>query len=254
MKTLLLLGVAACAVCAAPAVAEAQEFSATGCYVGVHGGYGFGRDRNGFGAVIDNGSPVGSGDPTNAESGPYHHNTDGVVLGGQLGCNYEVLPSWVVGLEGEGWWSDVKGARTILEDFTDPGSFTRFRSQNRADGAISGRIGFILEESLIYAKAGIDWGAFRYVEQHDDFPFTNNPACAPVCTVTFNKTRAGLLLGAGWEFQFAPDWTSKFEYDYISFGPQRVPYPAGDNAPALQSFVVHDNQSIVKVGFNYQIY
>jgi outer membrane immunogenic protein len=248
MRKLFLLGTAVCAVCAVPAFAEAQEFAATGCYVGVHAGYGFGRDRNTFGTVIDNGLP-----DVPAEAGPYHHNTNGIVLGGQLGCNYEVLPSWVVGLEGEGWWSTVRGSRTTPEDAADPGSFTRFRSQNRGDGAISGRLGYVIEESLIYAKVGSDWGAFRYVEQHDDFPTTNNLACAPVCTVTFSRTRAGLLLGAGWEFQFAPDWTSKFEYDYINFGPQRVPYPSTSNSLALQSFVVHDNESIVKVGFNYQI-
>jgi outer membrane immunogenic protein len=247
MRKLLLLGVAAAAIGATSTIAQA-DFVGTGFYAGVQAGYGFGRDRNGFGAVIDNGSP-----DVPSEAGPYHHNTDGVVLGGQLGFNWEFLPSWVLGLEGEGWWSAVRGSRTTREDAADPGSFTRFRSQNRADGAISGRIGFVLEESLIYAKAGIDWGAYRYVEQHDDFGGVNNAACNPVCTVTFSKTRAGLLLGAGWEFQFAPDWTSKFEYDYINFGPQRVPYPAAGQTVAPTSFVVHDNESIVKVGFNYQI-
>lgn len=249
MKKLLLAGVAAAAMCTMPAVANA-EFVGTGFYAGLQAGYGFGRDRNAFGTVIDNGSP-----DIPAEAGPYHHNTNGLVLGGQAGFNWEVLPSWVVGIEGEGWWSTVRGSRTTPEDndVVDPATFTRFRSQNRGDGAVSGRLGFILDDSLIYAKAGIDWGAYRYVEQHDDFGSVNNPACNPVCTVTFSKTRAGLLLGAGWEFQFAADWTSKFEYDYINFGPQRVPYPAAGQAPASQSFVVHDNESIVKVGMNYQI-
>ena len=247
MKILLLAGVAAAAMCTMPTVAQA-DFAGTGFYAGVQAGYGFGRDRNGFGAVIDNGSPDFA-----AEAGPYNRNTDGVVLGGQLGFNWEVLPSWVLGIEGEGWWSDVKGSRTTPEDGADPGSFTRFRSQNRGDAAISGRLGFIVDESLIYGKVGIDWGAFRYVEQHDDFPTTNNLACAPVCTAVFSKTRAGMLFGLGWEFQFAPDWTSKFEYDYINYGPQRVPYPSTSNSPALQSFVVHDATNIVKVGFNYQI-
>jgi outer membrane immunogenic protein len=250
MKTLLLLGAAAAALCTTPTIAQA-DFVGTGFYAGVQAGYGFGRDRNTFGTVIDQ-NPDGL--DFAAEAGPYHHNTDGIVLGGQLGFNWEFLPSWVLGLEGEGWWSDVKGAHTVPEDSLpggDPGTLTRLRSQNRADGAISGRLGFILDESLIYAKAGIDWGAFRYVEQHDDFPTFNS--CHPFCTVTFDKTRAGLLLGAGWEFQFAPDWTSKFEYDYINFGPQRVPYPETDNAPGFRSFVVHDNESIVKVGFNYQV-
>ena len=177
-----------------------------------------------------------------------------MILGGQLGFNWEVLPSWVVGIEGEGWWSQVNGSHTVPEDnlpFGDPGTLTRFRSQNRGDGAISGRLGFILADSLIYGKVGIDWGAYRYVEQHDDF--ASPGPCNPFCTVVFSKTRAGLLLGAGWEFQFAPDWTSKFEYDYINFGPQRVPYPGLGNSLANQSFVVHDNESIVKVGMNYQI-
>lgn len=247
MNKLFLAGVAIAALCTAPGIAHA-DFAGTGFYAGVQGGYGFGRDRNAFGTVIDNGTP-----DFPSESGPYHRNTDGVILGGQLGFNWEVLPSWVLGLEGEGWWSDVKGARTILEDAADPGSFTRFRFQNRGDGAISGRLGFILDDSLIYGKVGVDWGAFRYVEQHDDFPTTNFAGCVPVCTAVFDKTRAGMLFGIGWEFQFASDWTSKFEYDYINYGPQRVPYPSTSNSPALQSFVVHDVTNIVKVGFNYMV-
>src|SRR5215471_8278033 len=118
----LLLGVAAAALCTAPTIAQA-DFAGTGFYAGVQAGYGFGRDRNTFGTVIDNGSP----DFPALEAGPYHHNTDGIVLGGQLGFNWQFLPSWVVGLEGEGWWSGVRGSRTTLEDAADPGSFTRFR-------------------------------------------------------------------------------------------------------------------------------
>src|SRR5260370_19014687 len=96
MKKLLLFSAAACAVCAAPSFADAQGFTATGCYVGVHVGYGLGRDRNAFGTVIDNGSPEFA-----PEAGPHHHNTTGLVLGGPLRCNHDALPHSVGGLESQ---------------------------------------------------------------------------------------------------------------------------------------------------------
>src|ERR1700681_265126 len=77
-------------------------YSWTGCYVGAHAGYGWGRDKNDFGRAIATDPTEIEGFP--AEFGPFDHNTNGGVVGGQVGCNYQT-GNWVVGVEGELWWS-----------------------------------------------------------------------------------------------------------------------------------------------------
>jgi outer membrane protein OmpA-like peptidoglycan-associated protein len=246
MKKALLIGCAAAALCAAtPAFAQDVQLNWTGFYLGIHGGYGWGKDKNAFGTVIDNGSP----DNAANEAGPYNHSTNGGLAGGQLGFNYEFDSNVVIGAEGDFSWAGISGRRTTPEDGADPGTFTSFSSRNRWDGDITGRLGYAWDPSLFYVKAGISWGNFNYKETHDDFPTTNS--CAPVCTAAFSNTRSGLLLAAGWEVQFADNWTSKIEYDHIDYGSTRIPYPSTSNSTARQSFRLSDHENVIKVGINY---
>jgi outer membrane protein OmpA-like peptidoglycan-associated protein len=246
MKKYFVASAAAAALFAAtPTLAQDVQFNWTGVYIGAHGGYGWGGDHNAFGTVIDNGSVDFA-----PEVGPYNHSTNGGLVGGQLGFNYQ-FDNLVIGAEGDFSWAGISGRHIVPEDSADPGSFTAFRSRNRWDGDITGRLGYAWDESLFYAKAGISWGNFNYVEQHDDFPTTNNSACNPVCTAAFSSTRSGLLLGGGWEFHFAENWTSKFEYNHIDYGSARIPYPSTSNSLALQHFRVSDHENVVKVGINY---
>ena len=128
----------------------------------------------------------------------------------------------------------------------DPGTFSRFESRNLWNGDVALRFGYAVDRNLLYGKVGAAFGSFRYTETHDDFPVDN--ACNS-CSVSFTNTRAGLLLGAGWEYAFTNNWTAKVEYDYINYGSANIPYP---NASAtIQSFPVHDTVNIVKVGVNY---
>ena len=119
MKKLLLSGVAIAALAAIssanaadlgqrpvykapPVVAPVPVFTWTGCYIGAHGGFGWGRDHNDFGVAVASGGTEG-GEPGffPQEFGPFNHNTSGGVAGGQVGCNYQFAANWVVGVEGE---------------------------------------------------------------------------------------------------------------------------------------------------------
>jgi outer membrane immunogenic protein len=81
-------------------VAAPAAFSWTGCYIGGHGGYGWGRNRNNFNDAIRS-DPTEGGETFAAEFASFDHNTNGAVLGGQAGCNYQFQQNWVVGVEGE---------------------------------------------------------------------------------------------------------------------------------------------------------
>jgi len=241
---------------APPIVAPA--FSWTGCYIGAHAGYGWGRNTNEFGNAVASGVTENEGFP--AEFGPFNHNTSGGVAGGQLGCNYQTASNWVIGVEGELFWSGIRGSFTAPEDGADPGQFSRFESSNRWDGDLALRAGFVSGMNLFYGKAGVAVGSFKYTEWHDDFPtvhscFLINPASPLTCSATVTNTRAGLLLGAGWEHAFTTQWSFKVEYDYFNYGSHNIPYPSGGPFGALiQSFPVKDTKQIVQVGVNFKFY
>ena len=69
-------------------------YSWTGCYVGVHGGYAWGRKR-----VYDD---------AGIEAEDARHNVDGSIVGGQVGCNVQ-RDRWVFGVEGQAAWADIDG-------------------------------------------------------------------------------------------------------------------------------------------------
>ena len=242
-------------------VAAPAAFSWTGCYIGAHAGYGWGRNKNDFGTAVRSGATEEPGPAFDSEFGPFDHNTRGGVLGGQAGCNYQFQQNWVVGIEGELFWSGLKGSFTAPEDgggVGDPGTFTQFESRNRWDADLALRLGYTWGRSLLYGKAGVAIGNFNYIETHDDFPTTHScPGVAFVgnqfingqCSVSFSKTAPGLLLGVGWEYAFTNNWSGKVEYNYINFGSFNLPYP--NAAAPIQSFSVHETKHIVKVGVNY---
>jgi outer membrane immunogenic protein len=238
----------------------APAFNWNRCYVGGHVGWGWGRDKNDFGIAVASGPTENEGFP--AEFGPFDHNTKGGVAGVQAGCNHLWAPNWLVGIEGEAFWSGIKGSATAPEDFTDPGAFSAFESRNLWDLDIALRLGvlFNANNDLLYVKAGGVLGRFRYTETHDDFPTVHGcPLIAGpgvgTCSVTLNQTVPGLLVGVGWEHVlFLPHWTFKAEWDYMNFGSHNVSYPSAAPAPLvppMQQFAVRDTKSIIKVGVNF---
>jgi len=255
-----------------PDVAAAQPFN--GCYVGAHSGFGWGQNTNDFGKAVRSGPTEELASAFDFEFGPFNHPTSGGVFGVQGGCQTRIpIPNGplLIGVEGELFWSGIKGGYTAKEDLFfppppfppgtgagDPGTFSRFESRNLWDADIALRVGWVVNPFLLYGKLGLALAQFSYTETHDDFPTTH--ACPglvfvggmPIngqCSVSFTQTRLGLLLGIGAEWAFTNHWTAKVEYDYIDYGCNSLPYPSA--AAAIQSFSVCDTKQIVKVGLNF---
>jgi outer membrane immunogenic protein len=222
-------------------VMAAPVFSWTGCYLGAHGGYGWGQNRNSFGDAVFASEGF---DGTGAEFADQSHDTNGGVAGGQIGCNYQFPNQFVIGAEANFGWSGIKGSHIIAEDGADPGLVSGFGTQNRWNTDISARFGYAVDRSLFYGKAGVAWGGFRYSETQDDFAICPGTAC----TVSVDNTRVGYLLGAGYEYAFAPNWSAKIEYNYINYGSSTIPYA---NFRAFQTVSVKDTVNVIKVGVNY---
>ena len=172
----------------APVVVQAPAFSWTGCYVGAHAGGGWYRS-----SYTDNSSDQGG---------------TGWVGGAQAGCNYQVR-QFVIGLEGEYWWSGLRTENTTSESGVTFSSVAR----NRSDWDIALRMGVTFDRALFYGKLGVATGRLDY-NTFDNFGGE----------VTFSETGTsrpnGLLVGVGLEYAVTDQWSAKIEYNYINFGNQ----------------------------------
>jgi outer membrane immunogenic protein len=218
------------------------------CYFGAHGAYGWGTNQNDFNKAIAS-DPTEGGEGFPAEFASFDHNTKGWGLGAQAGCDFQFSGAWLVGAEGEFMWSNINGQHTNPEDGSDPGDFSRFKSDNRWDADIALRLGHTWSQDLLYGKVGAVFGNFRYRETHDDFPTTHACGGTGTCSVSESDTRTGLLLGVGWEHAWNANWTTKIEYNYDDFGSTNISYP--DAAAAIKHFKVSDTKNIIKIGVNF---
>ena len=73
-----------------------DRYSWTGCYLGAHVGYGWG-------------DPINTDNPNSAwfAGAPIKVDTDGVLGGGQVGCDYQATANLVLGIEGSGSAADL---------------------------------------------------------------------------------------------------------------------------------------------------
>ncbi len=218
----------------APIVAPIPYFSWTGCYVGGHVGYGWGRksfsDPNGFnfappGVTIDD-------------------DTRGFLGGGQVGCNYQFAPNWVVGFEGDVSWANIKGDLTSDPFFSGKNQTVSAKTDWLATA--TGRVGYTWDRWLLYAKGGAAWAHDKY---NIHFPaFFIFPATDFAAT----ETRLGWTVGAGIEWAFADNWSAKIEFDHYDFGSRRIdlvdPTPFGGTFPGD----IKQRIETVKFGINYR--
>jgi outer membrane immunogenic protein len=110
-------------------------FSWTGFYVGVNGGYGFGRAK-------------WSGLPAN-------FNVNGGVAGGQVGYNWQA-GQLVLGVEGDGDWTGLRGTTSLGKCAAAPCT-----TRNDFLSTARGRAGFAFDRWLPYATAGLAVGNIR---------------------------------------------------------------------------------------------
>jgi outer membrane immunogenic protein len=182
-----------------PVVVPPPIYSWTGCYLGIEGGGVLGRTQeiNGGGP-----NPALVGVPmTNS------FNVDGALVGGTVGCNYQIS-SAVVGVEDDFSWTNASGSSPDIAPF--PAATTNTVKQEWLD-TLRGRIGFAWDQFLIYGTGG---AAFADI---------NASACsgAGFC-VSGSQTRTGWTAGVGGEWAVwttaAGALTFKAEYLHVDLG------------------------------------
>jgi len=223
-------------------VPGAAPFSWTGFYIGGHGGYGWGTKE--WSDFID---PT----PANHVSVPgpdtrYHVN--GFLAGGQVGYNWQ--SGWTVyGVEADASWADIDGhgkgpalGGSCLQQ--DDGCETKIR----ALGTIAARLGVAVERSLLYVKGGAAWVHEKHTtgshsDPDPDFRWSG----------TTSETRWGWTIGGGVEYAFAPNWSTKIEYNYLDFGKDRVNFTFTPSQTFAASGDLRQTMHVVKFGLNYRL-
>jgi len=259
MRKVLLIGTAVSALLAAqpsqaappkPKPVPMPVFSWTGCFVGGQGGWGWQRTKiiqqgqhTGFFTQITTFNSFSSG----------NIDTDGALFGGQVGCNYQVNPSWVVGFQGTFLGADIRGTGADPHNgaFDSPGGP---RSVTFSGGTIgidtkslysaTGRIGYTgwSPMVMVYFRGGAAWMNTAYDLSHTALNYGAG--------TTLDVTPFGWTVGGGFEWMFATSWSFFAEYNYYFFDSKSLVFTFSPNN-TLNSISVQPVLSTVTAGINY---
>lgn len=213
----------------APEVIVAPDtFTWSGAYIGINGGYAFGK-----GEIRD---------VTQPELGSLSYifnskfDVNGYAGGVQAGYNYQFQNNFVIGTEADFQWMSFDGSSD-----NDPNYKASVKMKWLS--TIRARLGYAYDRTLFYTTGGlavakIDVDTFAY--QEDGY-------------LSGAKTHVGYTVGAGVEHAFTDHITAKFEYNYVDIG--KKDYTLSDTGPYNYS----DGNgkgigygSLFRVGLNYK--
>ncbi len=172
----------------------------------------------------------------------------GFIGGGQAGYNYQI-GSLVFGMEGDVSGAVSDGTNTCFA-FSGNTVSSTCRVRPNLYATLTGRFGYAVGRSLLYAKGGAAW-----THGAADMVFNNNGPQPEFLTSASSLDATGWTVGGGIEYALTPALSAKIEYDYLNFGSQNVdaPYVAGNKfglvAP-VTSAVERVHQA--KLGLNYR--
>jgi outer membrane immunogenic protein len=218
----------------------APVYSWTGCYVGAHVGWGWGRNNHGQTSSFFSGSSGGA--TSVAAAGRV--DSSGGLFGGQVGCNYQFASNWVAGIQGDVAGTDINGRAT------DPmgvafDTVTNSTIAIKTDwlASVTGRVGYTVynNQGLLYVKGGAAWVHNKW-DLHDAFNFF-----APS---QVDETRTGWTIGGGVEWKFTENWSGFAEFNYYNFGNGKLLSANTFDGPVTFSSGKQEIET-VKIGVNY---
>jgi len=186
---------------AAPAPVVAPVYSWTGFYLGVNLGANWQLNQAAYGPV---GGEIGS-----LPAG----NSVGFIGGGQIGYNWQVAPTWVLGIEGS--ISGLTGQGKAQPEFNN-NKGNGFESRINWIATLRGRAGWLMHpETMIYVTGGGAWAHIKAAANPNGLAADNDPFFT---NKTLSKTKSGWVFGGGMEHRFTPNWSVGVEALYHDFG------------------------------------
>ena len=242
----------------APPMPAAPVYNWSGFYIGLNGGYSWGRssrDLNFFNPLTG---------VTFATASGAGRDLDGGVFGGQIGYNWQTS-NWVFGIEADAQWTGQKGGTTVLcpvvgcfPAFTGiaavpAGGGTAATLNDKLEwfGTIRGRVGVtVTPTALLYVTGGGAYGSVK-----TDLALATVTANGVPVTVAGSRStdRFGWTVGAGAEWMFASNWSGKIEYLYMDIGSvsNSVVLPTASGLPLGANVSSRITDSVFRGGINY---
>lgn len=246
----------------APPAPVAEVWNWSGFYIGINGGYSWGRAaRDVTFANAATGAPIL---PTLGTARSDASRLNGGLFGGQIGYNWQ-MSNWVIGVETDAQWTGQRGSSAFVcgptvtgclpgLTFVPAGAIGTVANVDQKlewFGTFRGRLGMAVTPNvLLYATGGAAYGTLDTNVTLASF----TPAGAPISVVGSNKdTRFGWTVGAGIEAMFATNWSAKIEYLHVDLGSVTTAAvlstaPGIGIGAAVNSRVTDD---IIRAGINY---
>jgi outer membrane immunogenic protein len=208
----------------APA-AVSPMYDWSGFYVGVYGGGGYGNHNlnNALG-------PVGFANYT------INYDSTGALGGGEVGYNVQ-SGNIIVGVEGDGFWSGIKGSDRSQFNLGALPIFAIDETKLRYGGSFRARGGYAVDRLMLFVDGG--WATGSLVH-------TNT--VPGVGVDSFTVQRSGLTAGAGIAYAITNNLIGKFEYRYYDFGR----FVRSNPTTGVLPYTIDNTYSVVTVGLDYK--
>lgn len=208
----------------APPVAAAV-YNWTGFYIGVNGGYSWGRASNdGSLGATQNVSVFRTAGPnlvssTDTVLGPFpftiaRTDVNGFIGGGQFGYNWQA-GMWVFGLETDFQGTSERGSTNFCSAVGCPAgsAFLTVSDSLRWLGTTRARVGILpMDRVLLYGTGGVAYGELNVSYT------TGINGIGALTPLSATSTRVGWTAGAGVEGALDAHWTLRLEYLYVDLG------------------------------------
>jgi len=193
----------------------AVAFSWTGLYAGVHGGYSWADSSNSYDNLPYSAAP------------PLEIKPSGTYGGGQIGMNYQLPQNFVIGIEADASFDDIKN--TVDDPFSAGETVT---TKIDYSGTVRARLGYAFDRVLVYGTGGLAWAHAK--------------TDVSILGDSDDATLTGWTAGGGIEYAFADHWSVKAEYLHLDYGNHT--WFAGDPWASTASATA----DTVRLGANYR--
>jgi outer membrane immunogenic protein len=190
---------------------------------------------------------------------------NGALFGVQFGYNYQ-SENWLVGLEGDfDGASLTDNSQVIFPSLAgELGSTDAFAANEKIDWLASARVrgGITMDSALVYITGGVvvHRVVSKWAKEKPDNLAIISADTAPGTfsqsgTGRFTQTRTGYVLGAGYEWMIAPEWSVRGEYLFYDFSGNNfspLPIPGCDVGPCGVTMKIgHNEINEFRVAVNY---